>query len=137
MNEGIDAAVATLSGEREILNDQLDLGPVSGVTAPMLDMHVTKSGRTSEVTHGIITGVGGVKTIPYAGFERIVRHIVHIAQTPERGEVSAPGDSGSWWLEKGTNKAVGLHFAGDNMPEYGLAIAMPQVLAALNVDIII
>ena len=45
------------------------------------------------------------------------------------------GDSGSWWLEGATHRAVGLHFAGSNDPEYGLAIAMPQVLEALNIDI--
>jgi endonuclease G len=136
MREGIDAAVAELTGARPIINDQLDLGLVSGVTAPTLDMRVIKSGRTSEVTHGIITGVEGVRTIPYGGFDRIVRHVVHIAQAPEGGQVSAGGDSGSWWLEEGTNKVVGLHFAGDNFPAYGLAIAIPQVLDALNVDVV-
>jgi endonuclease G len=135
MNDGIDAAVATLTGARPMINHQLGLGPVTGVTMPTTDMLVTKSGRTSEITEGIITGIEGLKAIPYGGFSRIVKHIIHIAQAPEGGNVSAPGDSGSWWLEKGTNKAVGLHFAGADLPEYALAISMPYVLDALNIDI--
>lgn len=136
MNQGIDAAVAVLTDDRSWINNQLDIGPVLGVTDPAIDMVVTKSGRASEVTEGIITGVGGVKTIPYGGFNRVVRHVVHIAQTPARGEVSNPGDSGSWWLDRDSKRAVGLHFAGDSLPEYGLAFAMPQVLDVLNIDIV-
>jgi hypothetical protein len=33
-------------------------------------------------------------------------------------------------------EAVTLHFAGFDEPEAALAIAMPQVLEALNVDIV-
>ncbi len=135
MNNGIDAAVAELDNSRSIVNDQLELGSVSGAAYPNLGMRVAKSGRTSSITEGYIDGVEGVVIMPYQGFTRIVHHVIHIAQLPEGGEVSAPGDSGSWWLEKSTMKAVGLHFAGDNEPEYGLAIAMPPVLDALNVDI--
>jgi endonuclease G len=56
---------------------------------------------------------------------------------PTQGtEVSRGGDSGSWWLEDETNQAVALHFAGYDYPvETALAIAMPPVLAVLNVEI--
>jgi endonuclease G len=100
-------------------------------------MHVIKSGRGSEITEGIVTGVEGLYKIPYGGLERIVRHVVHIAQAPGSQQTSAGGDSGSWWLEKSSYKAVGLHFAGSDKPEFGLAIAMSKVLNALNVDIVI
>lgn len=136
MDKGIDAAVARLAGNRPIVNDQIGLGPVLGVMEPVLGSRVIKSGRASGITEGIVTGLEGIITIPYRGFRRIIRHLVHIAQTPERGQVSTGGDSGSWWLEKETKKAVGLHIAGSDLPEYGLAIAMPEVLDALNVDII-
>jgi hypothetical protein len=99
-------------------------------------MRVIKSGRASEVTRGIITSIlPGVKKIYYGGFERIVRDVFHIAPLPGGGEISRAGDSGSWWLEEDTRRVVGLHIAGANEPEYGLAIAMPQVLNALDVDI--
>jgi endonuclease G len=51
------------------------------------------------------------------------------------GEVSRPGDSGSWWLNTVTKEAIGLHFAGSDMPERALALNMPSVLDALNVEI--
>ena len=137
MGIGIDAAVAELTGSRFGVNEQFKLGAVLGVEQPMPGTRVVKSGRASGVTEGLIDGVEGVKIIPYGWSYRTVKNIVHIAQTADKGEVSAPGDSGSWWLEKSTMKAVGLHFAGDNEPEYGLAIAMPPVLDALNVDIVL
>jgi|SRR5215470_4375764 len=135
MSAGIDAAVAEVTNARPIINDQLGLGPVTGVDSPTLGMSVAKSGRSSEITEGMIDGVEGVRTIRYNGFDRTVRHVVHIVQTAGGGEVSEPGDSGSWWLEKSSNQAVGLHFAGSDVPEYGLAIAMPQVFDTLQVDL--
>lgn len=136
MTDGIDAAVAEINGTRSISTDQFDLGPVTGVLDPGLDQLVCKSGRTSGLTHGIITGIAGVTKMRYGGFDRVIQHLVHIAQPEPGTEVSAPGDSGSCWLEQASKKAVALHFAGSNNPEYGLAIAMPQVLTALNVDFI-
>jgi len=135
MDQFIDAAVAELTGDRPLLNNQLDIGPVRGVSAPMIGQNVTKSGRRSGVTNGIITGIEGRQAMYYSGVRCVIRHIVHIAQSPEGGQISAAGDSGSWWLEETSHNAIGLHFAGSNVPEYGLAIAMPQVLDALNVDI--
>lgn len=136
MSAGIDAAVATLMPNESYSIEQLGIGDVTGEAAPLLDMQVTKSGRTTGITHGIIDGVGGILPISYGDFPRTIRNIVHIAQATSDEPVSAPGDSGSWWLESESRKAIGIHFAGSNDPEYGLAIAMPQVLQALDVAII-
>jgi endonuclease G len=136
MNQYIDAAVAELTNTRPSINDQLGLGPVTGVRNPRLGQRVTKSGRGSGLTTGIITGIEGRTALYYRGIRRVIRHVVHIAQTPEGRQVSTAGDSGAWWLEEKTHRAVGLHFAGSDSPEYGLAIAMPQVLDALGVDVI-
>ncbi len=136
MDQFIDAAVAELTGARELTSEQLGLGAVTGVRSPVLGMQVVKSGRKSGVTSGIITGVEGRQVITYKGVPRVVRHIAHIAQGPAGGQVSAGGDSGSWWLDKATHSAVGLHFAGNDQPEYALSISMPEVLDALNVDIV-
>lgn len=137
MDVGIDAAVAELTDERDAINKQLELGSVTGVGDPLPNMRVKKSGRASNVTRGVITGVGGVKAIPYGGIRRVIQHVMHIAKVPESPQVSAGGDSGSWWLEQDTNKVIGLHFAGSNRPEYGLAISMSNVLNALNVDLML
>jgi len=137
MDQNIDAAVATLTGVRPLINDQLDIGPVMGVVKPELGMQVKKSGRgTDGITKGIVTGFGGRMRLPYYGMWRIVREYVHIAPMPEGGQVSAGGDSGSWWLDAETKQAVALHFGGSDYPEYGLAISMPVVLKSLDVDIV-
>ena len=102
-------------------------------------MRVIKSGRGSQVTRGVISssGFGGVAKMYYGGLLRVIQHVFHIMKVPDSEQVSAGGDSGSWWLEEGTNKVVGLHFAGNSMfePEYGLAIKMSNVLNALNVHL--
>jgi len=134
MAANLDAAVATLNGDRRLINDQLDLGPVTGVGRAELGMELVKSGRSSGVTHGIVTAVEGTAKLRYGLLERIIRNVVTI-EPRGFGEVSAPGDSGSWWLDPATMRAIGLHFAGSDFPERGLAIDMPTVLDVLNVDI--
>lgn len=135
MAQNLDAAVAELAGGRPLINQQLDLGAITGARAPEYDMRVVKSGRASGVTSGVITGVDGYRLRYYEGRRQVIRNIIHIAQASEGGAVSSPGDSGSVWLEQNANRAVGLHFAGSDDPEYGLSLAMPQVLDALQVDL--
>ena len=135
MSQGIDAAVAKLEGYRSTLNEAYEIGSVAGAVEPMINMRLIKSGRASQVTHGMVSGVEGERPIWYGGLRRTIRHIVHIMQTPEAGEVSRGGDSGSWWLEEITHQAAALHIAGNDDPEYALAISMPRVLDALQIDI--
>lgn len=135
MQQNLDAAVARLNRARPIINEQLEIGSVTGVRSPQLGMTVIKSGRRSKVTTGMITGIAGQTVLSYGGYQRIIKNIVHIVQVNVDDEVSAPGDSGSWWLEQDSRRVVGLHFAGSNNPEYGLAISMPEVLNALDVEI--
>ncbi len=142
MNVDIDAAVAELTDDRAVINHQFELEGVTGLGDPRPDMRVLKSGRGSQVTKGIITssGFGGVAKITYGGLTRLIHHVFHIFKVPDSDQVSTGGDSGSWWLEEGTNKVVGLHFAGNSVyepKEYGLAIIMKNVLNALNVDLML
>jgi hypothetical protein len=135
LDQFIDAAIAELTDTRPLINNQLGIGPVTGVGTPQLGMRITKSGRRTGITTGMIDGIDGREAIELGGEHRVIRSVVHIAQLPKGGQISAPGDSGSWWLAETTHQAVGLHFAGSDDPEYGLAIAMSQVLDALKVDI--
>jgi hypothetical protein len=135
MNQGIDAAVARLEGSRSTLNDAYEIGSITGAIEPLVGMRVVKSGRASQVTLGLVSGVEGEQPIWYAGYPRKVRHVVHIMQTSEGGEVSRGGDSGSWWMDEVTHKAAALHFAGSDDPEYALAISMPRILNTLGVEI--
>lgn len=134
---GIDAAVAKLNTDRTCVNNQLAWGAVKGAEAPRLSMNVVKSGRASEVTYGIIDGIEGDYPIWYGNLPRWIKHVYRIKPQPGRLEVSQGGDSGSWWLNESTNNAIGLHFAGMDDPEIALAISMPEVLNALNVEIMV
>jgi endonuclease G len=134
MSANLDAAVAKLTGSRELINDQVDLGPVRGTSWAHLGMEVVKSGRKTSVTRGLVTAIEGTIRMNYDGVDRLIRNVVTIE--PRRGsQVSAGGDSGSFWLQEDTMHAVGLHFAGTNRPERALAIDMYPILDALEVDI--
>ncbi len=136
MSNNLDAAVARLTGSRRLSNDQLNLGPVTGVSRAQLGMEVVKSGRTTGITYGRVTGVEGTAATHYGYVDRIIRNVVTIDQRTPGEQVSAGGDSGSWWLDSATKQAIGLHFAGSDSPERGLALDMQSVLDALNVTII-
>lgn len=134
MSHDLDAAVAELTGSRHLLNEQLSIGPVTGTTSPRPGMIVVKYGRTTRRTEGRITGIDGVAPMPYGHVRRTIRNVLTIVPR-FGGEVSAGGDSGSWWIEQATGRAVGLHFAGGNYPERALAMEMQRVIDALNVNI--
>lgn len=137
MDRNIDAAVARLNGSRPLINNQLDLHSVTGMATPQLGMRVCKSGRASSVTHGLVAGIGGVLKMRYPiSGERLIRHVAHIVPLYQGGVVSAPGDSGSYWLDADTYQAVGLHFAGADQPEYALAVDMARVADALDIEVV-
>ena len=134
MGDNLDAAVATLTGQRRLVNEQLGLGTVTGVGYAQLGTDVIKSGRSSHITRGRIVEINSIARMRYGYLERLIRDVI-IIDPLNGGEVSRPGDSGSWWLTLGTKQAVGLHFAGSDLPERALAISMQAVLNALNVEI--
>jgi endonuclease G len=135
MSVGLDAAVATVDGSRGFINDQLGLGPVTGVGDAELDTQVVKSGRRTGITHGRVTGIAGTATLSYNAVERVIRNVIAIDPSQAFTQVSAPGDSGSVWLEDRTWRALGLHFAGGDFPERALAIDLRSILDALNVEL--
>jgi hypothetical protein len=137
MSVNIDAAVAILNRDgRPLINHQLGVGSVTGVATPQIGSQVVKSGATTQVTYGLVTGVEGVsEPIRYGNLSRIITHVMRIEPQRIEDRVSAGGDSGSWWLDQATRQAIGLHFAGQFQPDTALAINMVIVLDALNVDI--
>ena len=136
MNDNLDAAVASLSGQRQWINEQMDLWPVHGKSQVALGMEVVKSGYNSKVTRGRVTLIDAVVKIPYKGQTRLIRSVFVVDQLSPHTTISGPGDSGSLWLNPVTHDAVGLHFAGSNQPEQALAMDIQAVLDALQVDLI-
>jgi endonuclease G len=137
MSDGLDAAVATLHAGRRLTCEQLGLGALRGVARAELGMELAKSGRRTGVTFGVVRGVEGAARMTYGSVERVIRKVVSIEPRRPAEEVSASGDSGSLWLERASSRAVGLHFAGGNFPETGLALDIREVLDRLDVDLVV
>lgn len=121
-----DAALARITGERQVMDTTLEGDRIADATAPQLGMLVWKSGRTTGRTVGFIDGLMMIVQLNYglAGvrqLEQVFRIVLRPGSPP--GEVSLGGDSGSIWADEASGKAVGLHFAGEigDAPEYALA----------------
>jgi endonuclease G len=140
-----DCAIASIvdrAADEKILG--LDV-PVRRVGDPELDDLVIKSGRTTDVTYGVVTRVHTVTKLNYgtAGEHQIGSFEIgpdegHPAQN---NEISMGGDSGSAWMAvKGSGDAddmmLGLHFAGEtNEPaEYALACYASSVFEKLEIS---
>ncbi len=105
---------------------------------------VIKSGRTTDVTVGIVSQVNMTTRMSYEGVtEEIIIssfEIVPEKKAAKTYEVSAGGDSGSLWLINDAAKdiAVGLHFGGeatDDEREFALSCYLNKVLQKLEVHI--
>ncbi len=121
LDKHMDAAVARLDGQRQWSRDVLGLQPIAGIGAAALGMEVSKSGRTTGVTEGIIDGVSASLSIDYGdGVVQSFDDQIHIVPRPPWPgvdyEVSQGGDSGSVWIDDATGNAIGLHFAGEVSP---------------------
>jgi hypothetical protein len=102
----LDCAVCFVQGRPwETGLADLPNGPI-GQAYPLIGTRVTKSGRTTAVTRGMIDGTSGSEFT-----------VVPDPTNPNpTGEVSSPGDSGSVWIDSATSAALGLHFAGERDP---------------------
>jgi hypothetical protein len=106
----------------------------SAPVAPVLGMTVGKSGRTTQLTVGRVTGIGATIRVNYGG-GRVALFADQIAIQGLSGAFSAGGDSGSSiWTWNATRNPVGLLFAGGG----GITFAnrMTRVLAALDIVLV-
>ena len=130
----VDCAIAQLDSTSLATNEVLFIGPPKGKTSAQIDMVVHKFGRTTGFTVGRVTSVETDVNVEYEGgvatFDNQII-IVGLSATP----FSAAGDSGSLILERSTNKAVGLLFAGSST--HTIANHIGDVLKALSVTLTI
>lgn len=127
-NKDLDCAVCTINQTRRISREIVDYPQgIAGVKQPIIGTSVTKSGRTTGTTFGIIDGVSSTEFT-----------MIPDPQRPSpNGEISSGGDSGSVWLDTTNLHAIGLHFAGegssDPKDERAWAKRMDIVANALNI----
>jgi hypothetical protein len=106
-SNNVDAAVARPLDQRDILDEILEIGVVSGTLPASLGMQVRKSGRTTGLTSGEITVLDATISVSYAtGREATFENQI------VTGPISQGGDSGSLVVAASELKAVGLLFAG-------------------------
>jgi endonuclease G len=117
---------------------------VRRVAKAELGDRVTKSGRTTGVTFGVVTRVETVTRMNYDGrTEQIGGFEIGVdpKRKPKDGEISKGGDSGAVWLAtdnkgKATGIMLGLHFAGDaddSDAEFALACNAHSVFEKLEI----
>ncbi|MGA2178172.1 MAG: hypothetical protein ABSH15_01125 [Verrucomicrobiota bacterium] len=128
----VDCAIAKVTANNLVSKDVLHIGASTGTDDAAIDMAVHKFGRTTSYTVGQVKSIDtdvtvGYETGNFTFQEQII--IVGSAGLP----FSAAGDSGSLILQRGTNKAVGLLFAGSNT--HTIANHIGDVLQALKVTL--
>jgi hypothetical protein len=109
----VDAALAS-TDNRSVTFTILNLGEVEGSTAPQLGERVRKQGRTTDLTHGSIDGVGRTVNVDFGhdiGPVRFTNQISIVSDTQLNPRFSDSGDSGSVVVND-QMQIVGLLFAG-------------------------
>jgi hypothetical protein len=128
----VDCAIAKLKANNLASKNVLHIGPPTGVAAAAIDMNVHKFGRTTSYTVGRVTSVDTDVTVGYeTGNFTFSEQIIIVGRN--KTSFSAAGDSGSLILERSTNKAVGLLFAGS--ASHTIANHIEDVLQALGVTL--
>lgn len=127
----VDAAIAKGTRAAILSRDILHLGPPSGTAAAAIDMRVHKFGRTTSYTVGRVTSTATDVTVGYNMGNLFFEDQIVIVG--DQGSFSAGGDSGSLILDRTTNKAVGLLFAGS--ATHTIANHIADVLGALKVTL--
>lgn len=143
-----DCAVATIE-DRAFLPEIFGLDVVpQELGEPELGDKVVKSGRTTDITHGVVRRVDTLVSLDYGGSvgQQIVGGFeigLDPDHLPDNGEISMGGDSGSVWMFKepgGRTSTVlaGLHFAGEGRhdpDEHALACLPTSVFEKLEIGL--
>jgi hypothetical protein len=114
----VDAAIAVPIEPGLVTQELLGIGRVSGISAASIGQRVRKSGRTTGVTEGRVTGIDAVVEVDYVGHTAIFREQI-VTDLHSQG-----GDSGSLVVDD-DERAVGLLFAG------GLSTTLINPMAAV------
>ncbi|MBU1066982.1 S1 family peptidase [Patescibacteria group bacterium] len=127
-NNLIDAAIFS---SEELRKDVLEIGNPSHTVEPRVGRNVVKSGRSSGVNYGKITGINATVQVDGGEGMGVCTFKNQIIIEPA---ILFPGDSGSWIGEVDTFNSVGLGFAGSDI----VSIANPALIVEelLGIEII-
>jgi hypothetical protein len=123
----IDAALARPINDEDVLNDIIEIGPITGTVEGFPGMAVRKTGRTTGHTTGTINSVDTTVNVSYGAGRTARFEGQYVA-----GAMSQGGDSGSLVVEAAANNAVGLLFAGSTSTTVFSPIQ--EVLTILNIE---
>jgi hypothetical protein len=140
----VDAAIA-LVDKPVAITAICTIGPLIGTMNAFDGMPVRKHGRTTRYTEGTVTDSSmDTYVLPYIGglqavFVNQIRSEPTLGYNAPPDEIAingwfaAPGDSGSVIVDRGSRRAVALHFAG----QYGISVANPitAVCSELSISI--
>jgi hypothetical protein len=128
----VDCAVARVTQNSIVNNAVLHIGAPKGSADATIDMNVHKFGRTTGYTVGKVASIDTDVTVGYETGDYTFS--AQVIVTGNNGQsFSDAGDSGSLILQRGTNKAVALLFAGSK--SHTIANHIGDVLSALKVKL--
>jgi hypothetical protein len=142
LSEQFDAAIArVIAGVQTNLELFATAVRPTGTSSPIPGMRMFKSGAVSGVTHAIVDGIGGSYRLDYTGYGDSPEWMEGFRLVPDpenpSNALSLEGDSGSLWVDTAAQRAVGLHFAGEDdispLNDYALAHPIEDIFARLNV----
>jgi hypothetical protein len=128
----VDAAIAAVDAPNLVDSGILFIGPPAGQTRAAIDMTVHKFGRTTSYRVGRVISVATDVRVAYETGEMMFEDQI-IIRGINGEQFSAGGDSGSLILQRGTNRAVGLLFAGSST--HTIANHIEDVLDAFKVTL--
>lgn len=128
----VDCAIAKVTANNIVSTAILHIGVPKGAVNATIDMNVHKFGRTTGYTVGRVASLDTDVTVNYeTGDYTFSSQIIVVGSHGQ--SFSDAGDSGSLILQRGTNKAVALLFAGSST--HTIANHIGDVLAALKVKL--
>lgn len=128
----VDCAIAAVLNSNDVSNAILQIGPPRGVSSAQIDMTVQKFGRTTGYTAGRVTSIDTDVTVQYeTGNFTFGGQIIVVGLDGQA--FSGAGDSGSLIVERTSNSAVGLLFAGSST--HTIANHISDDLQALGVTL--
>jgi hypothetical protein len=138
----IDAAIGTLFNPKYVTSwqgDETGYETPVDVADPEGRMRVKKFGRSTGLTHGVISGrVEGHWSVPYEtkDFKAMLWFKNHAMIEASRIPFALPGDSGSLVVTEDEGAAVGLIFSTNTIGNLAYIIPIRHVLKALKVSLV-